>query len=381
MLSLLVAGVAEDDHDPVGLPAVAQRRGRVGNRTDRPVLARERLVASPRGLAQLADPQQRAVLRRMRRSVRMLEMDDVVHRFAAQLVLSPPEDPLCSGVHERDTTFVVQRVEALDHRVHHRRAEVFGLRALGYVRHNHPDPDDFVVDHHRVVAGQPVPAILRQRPHTINLQVDYRLARVEHAPIHGLHLRPDIRNQLGDGPADLLLDRRAVDLGKNAVHAYYAQLTVDQGKADRRALLQRLDERQGFGRRALRLHKLGDVLHSANHAQGVPIPLLGKLGERAQPPDAAIGPHNPICHVRQPAVPPRCVELPRNAVPVSRMHPRQHVLRRRRDLARPDTEQAVHVVRPQQLVGLEIPLPGTGAGQPLRPVDHGTARLGPSRIR
>ena len=173
MLSLLIAGVGEDHDDPVGLPAVPQRRGRVGNRTDRPVLARERLVASPRGLAQLADPQQRAVLRRMRRSVRMLEMDDVVHRFAAQLILSPPEDPLCSRVHERDTTFVVQRVEALDHRVHHRRAEVFGLRPLGYVRHNHPDPDDFIVDHHRVVAGQPVPAILRQRPHTINLQVDH----------------------------------------------------------------------------------------------------------------------------------------------------------------------------------------------------------------
>ncbi len=253
--------------------------------------------------------------------------------------------------------------------------------ALGYVRHDHPDPDDFVVDDHGVIAGQPVPAILRQRPHTNNLQVDHWLACVEHAPIHGLHLRPDIRNQLGDGPADLLLDRRAVDLSKNAVHAYDAQLTVDEGKTDRRALLQRLDERQGFGRRALRLHKLGDVLHSANHAQGVPILLLGKLGERAQPPDAAIGPHNPISHVRQPAVPPRCVQLPRNPVPVGGMHPRQHILRRRRDLARPDTEQAVHVLRPHQLVGLEIPLPGAAARQPLRPVDRGTARLGPSRIR
>jgi hypothetical protein len=55
--------------------------------------------------------------------------------------------------------------------------------------------------------------------------------------------------------------------------------------------------------------------------EGVPVSRPGKLGERAQPPDVAIGQHNPICHVRQLAVPPRCVELPRNAVPVGWMHP------------------------------------------------------------
>src|SRR5581483_1679274 len=56
VLCLLVAGVAEDDDHAVGLPAVEQRRGRVGDRADRSVLARERLVAPPGWLAQLADP-------------------------------------------------------------------------------------------------------------------------------------------------------------------------------------------------------------------------------------------------------------------------------------------------------------------------------------
>ena len=180
----------------------------------------------------------------MRRSVCMLEMNGGVHVFAAQFLLGPAENPRGCGVHECQAAFAIERVEPLHHGVHHGGAKVLGLLAVGDVDHDNTDPDHLLVDDDRVVAREPMTAITRVPPLAIDLEVDHGLTGVKHTAVDGLHLRPDIRDHLGDGAAELVLLRSAVHLGKGLVDANDPKRTIDEGKAHRSGRLERFDQGQ-----------------------------------------------------------------------------------------------------------------------------------------
>ena len=92
--------------------------------------------------------------------------------------------------------------------------------------------------------------------------------------------------------AELFLRRPAVDLSQSTVDANHPELTIDECETDRRALLERLDQRERLAGHALRLHQLGDVLHGTDQMRGATVPLLGDLenerSQRTPPPGRSI---------------------------------------------------------------------------------------------
>ena len=78
----------------------------------------------------------------------------------------------------------------------------------------------------------------------ITAERKYSASGVEHTAVDRLHLRPDIREHLGDGAAELILERSTVHVGKGLVEAHYPKFTIDEAKAHRRGRLERLDQRQ-----------------------------------------------------------------------------------------------------------------------------------------
>jgi hypothetical protein len=124
-------------------------------------------------------------------------MDRGMQPLSAQLVLAPAKELRCRRVHERQSSFAVERVETLHHGVHHRRAELRGRRALRDVKHYDPDTDHRSIDSDRVVTGQQVTIVLRSCPRALDLAIDHWLTGVEHAAIDRFHLRPHVGDGIG----------------------------------------------------------------------------------------------------------------------------------------------------------------------------------------
>ena len=118
------------------------------------------------------------------------------------------------------------------------------LRALGDVDHDNTDSDDLFVHPDRVIACKPVTPILCSGPLALDGNVDNGLTGLQHTAVNGLHLQPDVGDHLGDGAADLVLGRTAVDIGQSLIDANDAELAVDERKAHRRGRLERFHEGQ-----------------------------------------------------------------------------------------------------------------------------------------
>jgi hypothetical protein len=102
-----------------------------------------------------------------------------------------------------------------------------------------PTPD-LAVDAHRVVAGKPVAHTVRVRgTQFAHVDVADRFAR-EYASIDVLELWPEVGHQLGDGTADALLDRQAVNVGQYLIDSNDPQIAIDQLETDRSGRLDAL---------------------------------------------------------------------------------------------------------------------------------------------
>ena len=77
--------------------------------------------------------------------------------------------------------------------------------------------------------------------------IDGRLARLEDAATGKLKLRPELGDDLGDGPADVLVDRQPVHLRERVVDAHEAEVAVKAREPNRSAALKRLHQRRERG--------------------------------------------------------------------------------------------------------------------------------------
>ncbi len=107
--------VVEREHR-AGEDAVGHdRRGRVRDREDRPVLSDVRIVLAVHDLAGAERPQERTLLVRERAPVRPPVVDGRVHVAAEKLLFRPTEQPLGGRVHEADPPVEVERVNPFGH--------------------------------------------------------------------------------------------------------------------------------------------------------------------------------------------------------------------------------------------------------------------------
>jgi hypothetical protein len=114
-----------------------------------------------------------------------------------------------------------------------------GLAALGDLEHHAADAGDRVVARmaHGPVGHEELPrqARLRRRDPG-DLDLGERLSGLQHPPQVGADLARHPRQQVGHRRADVRLDGEAVHLGQAVVDAHVAQVVVEVGQADGRAL-------------------------------------------------------------------------------------------------------------------------------------------------
>ena len=98
---------------------------------------------------------------------------------------------------------------------------------------------------HRVVAREPVVGGCRVadgRP--VQFDVDDARSRLKHASKDRFELGPELRDHVCHSPAELALDRCAVDAGERRIQAYDPQVAIDEAEADRRRRMERLEQRR-----------------------------------------------------------------------------------------------------------------------------------------
>jgi hypothetical protein len=129
---------------------------------------------------------------------------------------------------------------------------------LGDVDHHDPDPDDLAFQVDRVVArqGQAGARGVEER-RAVDLLVQDGFPAVEHSPVHRLDERPQVGDDRGDGPADLLGDRRSVGCRQHLVEAHDAKVPIDESETDGCIGEHRLEHGEGLRGRPLRLAQPG----------------------------------------------------------------------------------------------------------------------------
>ncbi len=205
---------------------------------------------------------------------------------------------------------------------------------------------------------------------TLDLNVRRRLAGFQHATVHVLHLGPHVWDHFGDGPADVLMRRSSVDFGKRLVDSNDAAIAIDKGKADRRGRLECFHECQRLSCVLLRLGKSRHVLDGTDETARTTLVLVRHSRKGAQDVERAVGPDRAIDRGGQAPIPSGQFNLPLNPVAVVWVYARDHVLGGGSDRTRLDTEETKHVVRPQQDVGIKVPLPSTGLRELLRSLER-----------
>ena len=102
-----------------------------------------------------------------------------------------------------------------------------------------------VCGEHRVVAREPEALCLRvARRAGGHLECRHRLPGLEYAPRNRLQNRGEMRNDLREGAAAVLLRRKLVDHGQGLVHADVAQVAIPEAEADRRTVVERVEQRR-----------------------------------------------------------------------------------------------------------------------------------------
>ena len=296
----------------------------------------------------------------------MLEVDGGVHRLPTQLFLAPAQELRSGRVHERQATLIVECVEPLHHGVHHGGTEALGFLALGYVGHDDPDSEHLSVDLNGVVARKPVLKVGLTLRLALDLHVHRRLAGFQHVTVHVPHLGPHLWDHFGDRPADVLMSRSSIDFGKLLVDANDPAIAIDEGKANRRGQLERFHERQRLGCMSLQVGESGHVLHGTDETARLALALVRHSREGAQDVQRPIGPDGAIGRSGQDPIPPGQFNLPLDAVAVVRVYTPDHVLGGGHYRTRLHAQKTKHVVRPQQNVGINVPLPRTGLRELLR---------------
>ena len=98
--------------------------------------------------------------------------------------------------------------------------------------------------------------------------IDDRLARLEDAATGELELRPELGDHLGDGAADVVLDRQPVHLRERVVDAHEAEVAVKARKPDRSTALKRLHQGRERGTSAFGVLEI--LLHHRRLAKALP---------------------------------------------------------------------------------------------------------------
>ena len=106
---------------------------------------------------------------------------------------------------------------------------------LGVVHRDDADPDDLVVDAHRVIAEQPVPDLEWVRlVGAVDLDIQDGPACLQHAPVQRFDRRPDQRHEVGNQPTHLLGDGGFVERRQGFVDQHTPVVPIDEAEANRR---------------------------------------------------------------------------------------------------------------------------------------------------
>lgn len=178
---------------------------------------------------------------------------------------------------------------------------MLGLHAFGDVEDDGADADDFPVDPHRMVVGEPVPHPL-WRGSIREAQVDVADGlSPEGLAVDGFHPGPQCGCDVGHRATEVIGDRQTVHACECFVDPQHTQVPVDQREADGRGSLDRAQQRQVLvgvalpaPRRELQVLPVVDVVGGTDPQADVPTTVPDGQCTEAVPSVLTVGATDPV---------------------------------------------------------------------------------------